>query len=77
MTAATLAGDAVTMKKALAAFNIGRSVFGSSWARISPADAAAFLPIAGAGGVDGLTVHNYPYGGKDCVVDNCKLWRAP
>ena len=68
VTATQLAHDAVAMKQALAAFSIGNGVFGSSWARISPQDAMDFLPIAGAGGVNGLTVHNYPYGGHDCNI---------
>jgi hypothetical protein len=58
-----LARDAVTLKRELAKYNIGRAVYGSSFARVSADDATAYLPIAGAGGVDGYTVHNYPYGG--------------
>jgi hypothetical protein len=70
VTATQLAHDAVAMKGVLKGFNIGTAVYGSSWARISPQNAQDFLPIAAAGGVEGLTVHNYPYGGHDCVVQN-------
>jgi heparanase 1 len=68
VSVAQLARDAVTMVDTLKGFNIGRDVYGSSFARISPEDASAFLPIAAAGGVRGLTVHSYPYGGHDCNV---------
>ena len=74
--AAQLARDAVTLVGALKAYTIGRDVYGSSFARISTDDAAAFLPIAAAGGVTGYTVHNYPYGGHDCNV-SAYLQRAP
>ena len=71
VSAATLGSDALAMKAALAAVDIGRDVYGSSWARISPADAAGFMPTVVAGGcVTGYTVHAYPYGGRDCVVAN-------
>lgn len=69
-SAATLAADAVTLKKLLPAYNIGRTVAGPSYAGISSNNAKTFLPIAAAGGVDFYTVHNYPYGGHDCVVNN-------
>lgn len=76
VSATQLAHDAVTLKKALDAYNIGHEVYGSSWARVSNDDATAFLPIAAAGGVTGLTVHNYPYGGRDCNV-SAYLQKAP
>jgi heparanase 1 len=60
----------VTLKKLLGSYSIGSAVDGSSWARIATEDAQAFMPIAAAGGVDGYTVHNYPYGGHDCTVQN-------
>ena len=63
-----LAHDAVTLKTALANYNIGKDVYGSSFARISTDDASTYLPIAAAGGVRGYTVHNYPFGGHDCNV---------
>lgn len=66
-----LAHDAVTLVGALKAYDIGKEVYGSSFARISTDDAAAFLPIAAAGGVTGYTVHNYPYGGHNCNVSAC------
>ena len=99
-SAATLGGDAVTLVKALNEFNIGKDVYGASWAGISATKAQDFLSVAAAGGVRGYTVsacwcgrvrrgtrvcgsphylhlpslysqvHNYPYGGKDCVVNN-------
>lgn len=71
-----LARDAVTMVNTLKGFNIGRDVYGSSFEGVSTSDAAAFLPIAAAGGVRGLTVHAYPYGNKDCNV-SAYLQKAP
>lgn len=68
VSAEQLAHDAVTLVGALKAYDIGKEVYGSSFARISTDDAAAFLPIAAAGGVTGYTVHNYPYGGHNCNV---------
>jgi hypothetical protein len=105
VSAATLGADALAMKAALAGLDIGRDVYGSSWARISAADAQGFMPtVVAGGGVAGYTVHNvssgrdqraarvppltppflplfaprpaplcatqYPYGGRDCVVQN-------
>jgi heparanase 1 len=71
VTAETLGKDALAMKAALAPFNIGKEVYGSSWARISVEDAQGFMPtVVQGGGVTGYTVHNYPYGGRDCVVQN-------
>jgi hypothetical protein len=63
-----LARDAVTLKNLLKSYNVGQKVFGPSWAGVSPSYASQFLPISSQGGVDGYTVHNYPYGGKDCNV---------
>lgn len=63
-----LAADAVTLKAALKSYNIGQSVYGSSFAYIDPGVASKYLPIAAAGGVHGYTVHAYPYGGHDCNV---------
>lgn len=71
VSAATLGSDALSMKAALAPLHIGKSVYGSSWARISAQDAQGFMPVVVAGGgVTGYTVHSYPYGGRDCVVNN-------
>ena len=71
VSAATLGTDALAMKAALAPLNIGRGVYGSSWARISTDDALGFMPVVVAGGgIEGYTVHNYPYGGRDCIVAN-------
>ena len=72
---ATLAADAISLKQALKQFNIGKDVYGSAFAGISTADAEGFLPVAAKGGVTGLTVHSYPYGGKDCNVTKCVLLR--
>jgi heparanase 1 len=59
------------MKSAIAPLRIGKSVYGSSWAGISADDAQGFIPtVVAGGGVTGMTVHNYPYGGRDCVVEN-------
>lgn len=63
-----LARDAVTLKTLLKGYNVGKKVFGPSWAGVSAGNAATFLPISSKGGVDGYTVHEYPYGGKDCNV---------
>lgn len=68
VNATQLAHDAVTLKRALASYNIGQDVYGSSFARISTEDASAYLPIAAAGGITGYTVHSYPYGGHNCDV---------
>ena len=71
VSAATLGGDALAMKAALAPLHIGKDVYGSSWARISAEDAQGFMPVvAKGGGIAGFTVHAYPYGGRDCVVNN-------
>ena len=71
VSASTLGADALAMKAALAGLDIGHDVFGSSWARISTSDAQGFMPtVVAGGGVAGYTVHNYPYGGRDCVVQN-------
>ena len=53
VTPQTLAGDAVTLKKALAPLNIGKDVYGSSFASVSSQLASDFLPIAAAGDVRG------------------------
>jgi len=67
-TSATQMGkDAVTLKKLLADYSIGRKVFGPSWAGIDSSQATEYLR-ASLGYLDGYTVHNYPYGGKDCNV---------
>lgn len=67
----TLGTDALAMKAALRGLDIGHDVYGSSWARISAEDAQGFMPtVVAGGGVTGYTVHNYPYGGRDCVVQN-------
>jgi heparanase 1 len=68
VSAPQLARDAVTLVNTLKNYNIGKEVYGPSWAGVSESDATQFLPIAAAGGVTGYTVHNYPYGGKDCNV---------
>ena len=71
VSAATLGTDALSMKAALAPLHIGKDVYGSSWARISAQDAQGFMPVVAAGGgITGYTVHAYPYGGRDCVVNN-------
>lgn len=71
VSAVTLGKDALAMKAALAPLNIGKSVYGSSWAGISANDAQGFIPtVVQGGGVTGMTVHNYPYGGRDCIVEN-------
>lgn len=64
----TLARDAVSLKKALASFNIGKDVYGSSFSGIRTADAKGFLPVAAANGIKGLTVHSYPYGCRQCNI---------
>lgn len=59
VTAATLGADALAMKAALAGLDIGKDVYGSSWARISTSDAQGFMPtVVAGGGVAGYTVHN-------------------
>ena len=63
-----LARDALSLKKALTAFNIGKDVYGSAFAGITTSEASGFLPVAAAGGVTGYTCHAYPYGGKDCTI---------
>ena len=63
-----LGHDAATLKKVLAGFNIGSTVYGSSYAHVSSTAAAGFIPNALKGGVSGLTMHNYPYGGHNCNV---------
>ena len=70
VSAATLGTDALSMKAALAPLHIGKDVYGSSWARISAQDAQGFMPVVAGGGITGYTVHAYPYGGRDCVVNN-------
>jgi heparanase len=71
VSSVTLGKDALAMKAALAPLNIGKDVYGSSWAGINSDDAQGFLPtVVAGGGITGLTVHNYPYGGRDCVVSN-------
>jgi hypothetical protein len=71
VTPATLGADALAMKAALAGVDIGKHVYGSSWAGIRASDAQGFMPVVAAGGgIDGYTVHAYPYGGRDCVVEN-------
>ena len=65
-----LAKDAVTLKELLKDYNLGSSVYGSSFASVSVSDAAQYVPIASAGGVDGFTVHTYPYG-RGCNVTRC------
>ena len=65
-----LAADAVTLKATLRNYNIGQTVYGSSFARIDSSVAAKYLPIAAAGGVHGYTVHAYPYGGHNCNVSS-------
>lgn len=71
VSAVTLGQDALAMKSAIAPLRIGKSVYGSSWAGISADDAQGFIPtVVAGGGVTGMTVHNYPYGGRDCVVEN-------
>jgi hypothetical protein len=68
VTPEQLARDAVTLKDSLNSYDIGKDVYGSSFARIDPEVARAYLPIAAAGGVKGYTVHNYPDGGHQCNV---------
>ncbi len=68
VNATQLAHDAVTLKRALTSYNIGKDVYGSSFAGVRTEDASAYLPVAAAGGVTGYTVHNYPYGGHNCDV---------
>ena len=70
MSPNTLGEDAVILNKLLPQYNIGRDVYGPSYAYIRSVNAAGFLPVAAAGGVKGFTVHSYPYGGHDCVIDN-------
>jgi hypothetical protein len=72
-----LAEDALTLKQLLKGFSLGSAVYGPSYAHISGADVAEFLSVAAAGGVDGLTVHNYPYG-KPCAVNKwVPAWKHP
>jgi hypothetical protein len=65
--AAQMGKDAVTLKRLLADYNVGQQVFGPSWAHVSAQDATDYVTQA-VGHLDGYTVHNYPYGGKDCNV---------
>jgi hypothetical protein len=67
VTGEQLAEDATTLKQLLTGFSLGSEVYGPSYAAIRDAAITEFLPVAEAGGVDGLTVHNYPYG-KPCNV---------
>lgn len=66
--ATTMASDAVTLKNVLQHYNVGKEVFGPSYARIDPTATADFLRVAAAGGVTGYTVHNCKRGVEaDCV----------
>ena len=65
VSAAQMGKDAVTLKGLLKNYNVGREVFGPSWAGINAQDASDFLAEGVKGGLDGYTVHNYPYGGKE------------
>jgi len=58
-SAEQLAHDAVAMVDELKSYDIGKKVFGPSWAGVSSSSAASYLPIAHAGGVTGYTVHDY------------------
>jgi len=64
-----LAKDAVTLKELLKDYAIGNDVYGMSFGDVNVNEAAAFVPIAHAGGVKGLTVHNYPYA-RHCNVSS-------
>jgi hypothetical protein len=66
-----LAEDAGTLKQLLRGFSLGSAVYGSSFDRqVTNEDIANYLPLAAAAGVDGLTVHHYPYN-KPCNVSTC------
>jgi hypothetical protein len=60
--------DAVVLKQLLKNYTIGQRVFGPSWAGVDASRAGDFLTEGVKGGLDGYTVHDYPYGGKDCNV---------
>lgn len=69
--ASQLAADAVALKQSLAGLNIGQEVTGPAYCcQWDAAHTRDFLTVAGPGGVDGYTVHSYPYGGRDCTLDN-------
>ena len=53
VTPQTLASDGVTLKKALASLDIGKDVYGPSYASVNSQLASGYLPIAAAGGVRG------------------------
>ena len=65
-----LAKDAVTLKELLKDYKLGSAVYGSSFGGVSATEASQYVPIASAGGIDGLTVHNYPYA-RHCNVSRC------